>query len=91
MDLLFKRYASPFLLLDNLIISNKFSGFILELINIVNDEEIYDVWLHRVFDKNFSEFKNEVLDRSEVIEVSDQEIETTINESQKILNNFKPK
>lgn len=90
MDLLFKRYASPFLLIDNLITTKRFLEFVLEFVNIANDADIYDVWLHRVYDKNYPEFKEEVLRNSEIINVENQDIETTINESMNTLNNFKP-
>ena len=39
MDLLFKRYANPFLLLDNLIATGRFLEFIFELIDIQNEEK----------------------------------------------------
>ena len=90
MDLLFNRYANPFLLIDNLIITHQLSKFILEFIDIINDEEIYDIWLHRIFDKSFSEFKNEVLGANEKVEISNDDVETTIKDSYEILNNFKP-
>ena len=89
MDLLFKRYASPFLLIDNLITAKRFLEFILEFIDIVNDADIYDLWLHRIYDKSYPEFKKEILD-CRTDDIVDQDVETTINESMNILNNFKP-
>ena len=62
MDLLFKRYANPFLLLDNMITTGRFLEFILELIDIQNDEKIHDVWIHKVFDKSFDDFKKLVFE-----------------------------
>lgn len=90
MDLLFKRYANPFLLLDNLIATGRFVEFILEFIDIQNEEKIYDVWLHKVFDKTFEAFKNAVFENNEIAEVDNQNVETTINKSFEILNNFNP-
>ncbi len=90
MDLLFKRYANPFLLLDNLIATGRFLEFILELIDIQNEEKIYDVWLHKVFDKGFDAFKEAVMENNQIVNVDNQNVETTINESFDILNNFNP-
>ena len=39
MDLLFKRYASPFVLLDNLILINSLSSFIDDFFNFINTEK----------------------------------------------------
>lgn len=86
MDLLFNRYANPFLLIDNLIATNKLFKFIIDLIDIVNDENIYDLWIHKVFDKSFNDFKNEIINN----EVEVEDIETTVKDSYNILNNFKP-
>lgn len=90
MDLLFKRYANPFLLFDNLIATGRFLEFILEFIDIRNEEKIYDYWLHKVFDKGFEEFKKQVMGDNEIADVDNQNVETTINESMNILNNFNP-
>lgn len=90
MDLLFKRYANPFLLLDNLIATGRFLEFILEFIDIRNEEKIYDYWLHKVFDKGFEKFKKQVMGNNEIADVDNQNVETTINESMNILNNFNP-
>ncbi|WP_195547818.1 hypothetical protein [Holdemania sp. 1001095H_141210_F2] len=90
MDLLFKRYANPFLLLDNMITTGRFLEFILELIDIQNDEKIHDVWIHKVFDKSFDDFKKLVFESKEIADVDNQNVETTIKESFEILNNFNP-
>lgn len=90
MDLLFKRYANPFLLLDNLISSSRLQEFINELLDIHNDEQIYDIWVRRVFDKTFEEFKRQVQEANEVGAADHQDAETTIQESINILSNFNP-
>lgn len=90
MDLLFKRYANPFLLFDNMITTGRFLEFILELIDIQNDEKIHDVWIHKVFDKSFDDFKKLVFESKEIADVDNQNVETTIKESFEILNNFNP-
>lgn len=89
MDLLFKRYANPFLLINNLISCHRLSDFINELLNMHNEEQLYDVWVRRVFDKTFNEFKEQVKKEIEP-EADCQDVETTVQESINILNNFKP-
>lgn len=89
MDLLFKRYASPFVLLDNMIATGRFCEFVCELIEITNEEEVYDIWIRRVFDKGFNDFKNSILEKIKN-DNGNQNVETTVMESMNILNNFKP-
>ena len=90
MDLLFKRYANPFLLMDNMIATGRFYEFIMEFIDIHNDEKIYVVWLHKIFDKGFDAFKEAVMENNQIVNVDNQNVGTTINESMDILNNFNP-
>ena len=56
MDLLFKRYASPFILLDNLILISSSSSFIDDLFKFINEEKgeqtNWEFFLHKVFDKS---------------------------------------
>lgn len=89
MDLLFKRYASPFLLLDNYIISGMLVEFIDEFIDITNEETVYELWLHKEYKKNYQEFKAQFI--KEKAKVDDSKVETVINDSFNILNNFIPK
>lgn len=86
MDLLFSRYASPFLLLDNYIQTGRFLEFVLKLIDINNDEKIYDVWIHKVYDQSYEDFKESINSKNE--KMDECKIETTINESRNILNDF---
>lgn len=86
MDLLFSRYASPFLLLDGYIQTNRFLEFVLKLIEINNDEKIYDVWIHKVYDQSYEDFKESINSKNEGMD--EGKIETTLNESRNILNDF---
>lgn len=89
MDLLFKRYASPFLLLDRYIEQGNLYEFIKELIEIHNEDEMYKLWLLKVHDKSYQEFTDEIKANQEQ-EFKPGQIETTINNSKDILNNFNP-
>ena len=55
MDLLFKRYASPFILLDNLIATNSLTLFIIDMLDIVNEEKLLEYFMHKVFDKSWND------------------------------------
>lgn len=89
MDLLFKRYASPFLLLDCYIGQGNLYDFITEFINIYNEDETYKLWLLKVHDKTYQEFKDEIK-ASQEQEFKPGQIETTVKNSKDILNNFNP-
>nr|WP_278547618.1 hypothetical protein [Catenibacterium mitsuokai] len=97
MDLVYKRYSNPMELIDNMISFSNFSEFILELADNVSDEKLYDIWKSKVYDKSYTDFKNEMMakwKKNTGIETSetmtDEEMETTINDSYEILNNFNP-
>lgn len=91
MDLLFKRYASPFLLLERYIRAGRFSEFVNEFMSIQNEEMIWEVWLHRVFDMTFDEFKKAIVSASiNSIKPTKKQIETTLQTSKNILDSFIP-
>ena len=97
MDLVYKRYSNPMELIDNMISFSNFSEVISELADNVSDEKLYDIWKSKVYDKSFADFKNEMMakwKKNTGIETSetmtDEEMETTINDSYKILNSFNP-
>jgi hypothetical protein len=97
MDLVYKRYSNPMELIDNMISLSNFSEFISELADNVSDEKLYDIWKSKVYDKSYADFKNEMMakwKKNTGIETSetmtDEEMETTINDSYEILNSFNP-
>lgn len=99
MDLLHKRYASPFSLLDTLIENKQFSEYIQFLLNKEaedrNDQMLWEFYLHKVFDKPFNEFKKDILVKSEgESKKNDATDEAKRNEiierSNAILNGFVP-
>ena len=91
MDLLFKRYASPFVLLDNLISTNSSSQFIDELSNIIKEENEqkvqWEFFLHKVFDKSWGDFMREI-----EVDNNPKEIDlgATFIKSRNMLMNFTP-
>ena len=93
MDLLFKRYASPFSLLDIMIQSDKLDEFVITIINDENEQKLWELYLHHGWlNKSFEEFKKDVLVpvTNSSNKTTEKEIEATINHSKEILNSFKP-
>ena len=86
MDLLFKRYASPFILLDNLISTSSLTSFIVEMWETVNEEKLWDYFMHKVFDKSWNEFVDDVKPKkTKMIDVG-----ATLIKSKNMLKNFTP-
>ena len=87
MDLLFKRYASPFLLLDSLILTNSLNNFISNFIDFVKADNEWEFFLHKIYDKSWSEFRSSIKqsDNQEPIDLG-----ATLVKSKNILNNFTP-
>ena len=87
MDLLFKRYASPVVLLDSLILTNSLNSFIDDFIDFVKEDNEWEFFLHKIYDKSWSEFRSSIKqsDNQEPIDLG-----ATLVKSKNILNNFTP-
>lgn len=78
--------------MDSLIETNQLYDFIDTLMNNHQEDLLFKVWLHKVYDKSFDEFKNEsnISDTAQVEYMTEQEVKTTIIKSRNILSNFSP-
>ena len=91
MDLLFKRYASPFLLLDNLIQTNSLSGFIDDIFKFINSENQertqWEFFLHKVYNESWNDFNDRIKseENSKTVDLG-----ATLKNSRKMLINFTP-
>ena len=94
MDLLFKRYASPYSFMDGMILTGRFEEFVIEFISTVSkekEEEVeWEFFLHKIWNASFKEFKEMQEINNANLNMSEDNIETTIKHSMKILNNFNP-
>ena len=90
--MVFKRYSNPFSLFDGLIETNQFSDFIDTLNDRYIEEFNYDYWLHKIFNKSYPEFKEEIKlsNEAQVGYMNDEDLKTTVNKSKEILSDFKP-
>lgn len=91
MDLLFTRYASPFVLLDGLILTNSLNNFVNEFFNIVNEERKeksqWEFFLHKVYDKSWNEFVNDIEQSENQTPI---DLGATLVKSKNMLSNFTP-
>ena len=90
--MIFKRYSSPFLFLDNLIIQGKLSDGIDTIYEQVNEEKMWQLYLSiPVKEKSYIDWKNEVLSKNEkpTFEVA-EDIENVKDKARNILKNYKP-
>ena len=87
MDLLFVRYASPFVLLDGLILTNSLNNYVDDFFDFINEDREWEFFLHKVYDKSWSEFSND-MKQSENQKPID--LGATIVKSKNMLNNFTP-
>ena len=91
MDLLFKRYASPFVLLDSLILINSLNNFIDDFFDFVIEERKekteWEFFLHKVYDKSWGEFSDSIKQSDDHKPI---DLGATLIKSKNILNNFTP-
>lgn len=87
MDCLFSKYGSPFLFIDGIIQTNRFSEFVDEFLSLENEKKKWEFYLHKVFDKSFDEFEESLPKQQDV---SDEQLETAIKDSRSILSGFIP-
>ena len=95
MDLVFKRYSSPFLFLDILIESGSFCSGIDELFNLKNEDRLWELYLATIplNDKSYEDWKKENVKNNKTSvekEITTEYVETAIKKSQNILSNFNP-
>ena len=90
MDLLFKRYASPFLLVDQMIQVRQFSEFVSQLHEMDSDDGLWQFFLHKVDGLSFDEWKSKLSDNQSGTQMSNNEIETTIIDACNVIKHFIP-
>ena len=87
MDLLFKRYASPFILLDGFIITSSLNNFIDDFLGFVNEKREWEFFLHKVYDQTWSEFSNNIKPSENQKPI---DLGATLIKSKNMLNDFAP-
>ncbi len=92
MDLLHKRYASPFPLLDRYICYGGFGDYIELIVLQRNEERLWDLYLHSLPDKSFDDWKAGLNAKKgkQNIEVKKGSMKETVKSSEDILLYFCP-
>lgn len=94
MDLLYQRYASPFDFLNRVIRYKRLTEIVEFIVFDKNESEseqkTWEFYLHRVYDRSYSEFKEQLDDEPENHRMTDDEFKTTFNNSVSILRDFNP-
>lgn len=94
MDRLYHRYADPFSFIDGMIKTGRFCEFVESFYTATQkekeEETTWQYFLHKVFEGSYADFKAELKNNSDHQNMSARTIETTINHSMNILNNFNP-
>lgn len=91
MDQLFKRYADPFILLDNLIQTSSLSGFIDDMFKFINKETQertqWEFFLHKIYDESWNNFIERIKseENSQTVDLG-----ATLKNSREMLINFTP-
>lgn len=91
MDQLFKRYAGPFILLDNLIQTGSLSGFIDDMFKFINEETQertqWEFFLHKIYNESWNDFSDRIKsdENSKTVDLG-----ATLKNSREMLINFTP-
>lgn len=91
MDLLFQRYSDPMALLNLMIRSGRLYAFIGEIVTIRNEETedqvLWEYWLHKDFERSFSEFRASL---EQSTEAGEEDLAAIVRQSQEILSRCVP-
>jgi hypothetical protein len=94
MDLLYQRYASPFSFIERMIKSGGFYNFVVEFDKTIakekEEKQNWEFFLHKVWDGSYQDFIADVENNKKNLTMTKRTIETTVQHSMNILNNFSP-
>lgn len=91
MDLLFTRYANPFILIDNFILTNSLNNFVDDFLTFRKEElqekSNWEFFLHKVYEQSWSEFCKSI-----EMPKNDESVDlgATLMKSKNMLMNFTP-
>ena len=92
MDLLFSKYASPFLFVEQVMSLNRLSEFVNEIMNLDNENKIWQLYLSCLSNPysevgSFNEFKKKI---TQPVKNNDIDLEATVKNSFDVLKDFEP-
>lgn len=90
-EVVFNRYNDPTGALDIIIRSGELYEFLKLIQEQKTESELFEIWLHKCFDdKNFIDFKNDVLSAYNNEKVSNEKKVEIVKDSFSILDSFIP-
>jgi hypothetical protein len=91
--MLYRRYPSPMPLVTQMIRMHRFEEFVMQLVEMHNDEmedkSMWEVWLHKIFDKSFAEFRDGITGKNTAAPTQ-EDIKSIAMDSMDILAGFVP-
>ena len=91
MDLLHKRYASPFSFMDGCIATGRLCDFIHTFVQQKIEGDRWEYFLHKVWgDMSYEDFKRNLQSTQNDQRMTAERAEATVKMSQNILKNFNP-
>ena len=96
MDLLHKRYASPFSFMGAMMQSGRFSEFVDEIVLAYNAESkektLWDLYLHKITNPevSFKDFMDEIETNEQLVNMTDDDKASALETAMNILGNFNP-
>ena len=94
MDLLFKRYANPYIFLDSMIKNRRFEDFVIKFAKTITkekeDQQNWEFFLHKVWNGTYQEFIDDLEITKRNLNMSKEREREIIEHSNYIMDNFKP-
>ena len=91
--MIFQRYADPFLLLNGMITAGRFAEYIHEFLQIYNEDQeektLWELWLHKVHDKSYTDFKASVGMITKNAAPTKKETAEVVQQSKQLLAGFR--
>ena len=75
-------------MIDYLIEESRLSEYIRDLYRIRDEEMIWDVWLYKVQDKGYEEFKSQIMSAVNATDAKDTDLESIAKFSQQIFEDM---
>ncbi len=95
MDLLFKEYASPFVLLDSVISAGRFDDFLDTFESQREERQLWDYYINKLppwDDRSFDKFRQDIRVKNgiqpKIVRPSNEQLEATVKESYEMLKEF---
>lgn len=94
MDMIYKRYACPLPILEQMIQVDRLAEFVAEFVSISNeevrDQTLWEFYLHHeMLSESFEEFRNRCVPSKEEKQPA-ANLEATVNHSKQMLDDFRP-